>query len=274
MITLLTDYHVHIEQGKYDLEWLRKFVNKAKEQGIDDLGISEHAYRFKETKDILFNPWVEKRQTESIEEYLHLLFSAREQGMPIKIGIEMDYIPGKEDVTKLFLDQYQWDYVIGSIHWIDQWGFDLSEMKEEWNKRDVTEVYITYFQNLKKMVDSKLFDIVGHFDVIKIFGHVPEMREELLVVIDDVIQSIKQNNMVVEVSTAGFRKPVKEIYPKPQWLEKFFANEIPICLCSDAHAPNDVGSGYSDALQIISEIGYKQLAVFEQRNFQLKDIKS
>lgn len=271
--TVLTDYHVHVERGKFQLDWLQKFIDKAKQEGITDLGISEHAYRFKETKDILYNPWVAKRQTESVEEYLEMLFTAREKGIAIKIGIEMDYIPGKEEVTQRFLEKYPWDYVIGSIHWLDQWGFDLGEMKDEWNQRNVTEVYKAYFQNLKKLANSQLFDIVGHFDVIKIFGHVPEMREDLFQLIDSVIDDIASNNMVVEVSTAGLRKPVKEMYPKPEWIEKFYSRNIPIVLCSDAHTPEDVGYGYKDSIAMVTEAGYKNIAVFNKRSYELISLK-
>lgn len=269
---MLTDYHVHAERGKYQLEWLQKFIDKAKAEGISELGISEHAYRFQETKDILYNPWIAKRQTESVEEYLDMLFTARENGYAIKVGIEMDYIPKKEEEILRFLEKYPWDYVIGSVHWIGSWGFDLPEMKDEWNQRDVTEVYKEYFQILNQMVRSQLFDIVGHFDVIKVFGYVPKMRDDLLQVIDEVIENIAISNMVVEVSTAGWRKPVKEIYPKPEFIEKFFEKNVPICLCSDAHAPEDVGAGYNEALTLINDIGYKELAVFSNRKFQLVSI--
>jgi len=271
---VLTDYHVHVERGKFQLDWLQKFIDKAKQEGITELGISEHAYRFKETKDILYNPWVAKRQTESIEEYLDMLFTARENGIAVKVGIEMDYIPGKEESIHNFLSKYPWDYVIGSIHWIDKWGFDLTEMKEEWNNRNVTDVYKTYYNTLKQLSDSKLFDIVGHFDVIKIFGHVPEMKEELFQSIDEVIDSIAKNNLVVEVSTAGLRKPVKELYPKPEMLPKFYEKDIPICLSSDAHTPEDVGYGYADALSIITDAGYDKFAVFSKRSYQLVNINS
>ncbi|OEF98504.1 histidinol-phosphatase [Desulfuribacillus alkaliarsenatis] len=270
---MLTDYHVHVERGKYQLEWLQKFIDKAKEEGITELGISEHAYRFKETKEILYNPWIAKRQTESIDEYLDMLFTARENGINIKVGIEMDYIPGKEEAIQNFLEKYPWDYVIGSIHWIDQWGFDLSEMKDEWSKRNVTDVYKVYFETLLKLTESKLFDIVGHFDVIKIFGHVPEMRDDLFQLIDQVIDSIATNNLVVEVSTAGYRKPVRELYPKPEWLSKFYEKDIPICLSSDAHTPEDVGSGYEDVIPLIAEVGYDKLAIFNKRKYQLLNFR-
>lgn len=268
---MLTDYHVHLERGKYELDWLQKFVDKAKEVGITDLGFSEHAYRFKETKDILYNPWIAKRQTEHIDEYLDLLFEAREAGIPVKIGIEMDYIPGKEENIYEFLSKYPWDYVIGSIHWIDQWGFDLSEMRDEWNNRNVTEVYKEYFKRMKLLAESNLFDIVGHFDVIKVFGHVPEMQEELFELIDEVINSIVENNLVVEISTAGLRKPVQELYPKPELWSKFYERDIPICICSDAHTYQEVGHAYHETVPLIKEIGYKKLAVFNKRSYQLVD---
>ena len=153
---MLTDYHVHIENGDYTLSWLQKFIEKAKSQGIRELGIAEHAHRFKEAHHIHSHIWFDEWQTESIEKYLDLLQKANANGTRIKQGIEMDYLPDQENEIKIFLDNYDFDYIIGSIHWLDKWGFDIPALEYIWPKSDVKQVYLQYFETVIQMVESKI----------------------------------------------------------------------------------------------------------------------
>lgn len=271
---MITDYHVHLETGPYSIEWLKKYVETAKMKGIQDLGFSEHAYRFKQTKDILLNPWIKERQTEDIEEYVELILKAKELGLPVKLGIELDFIPGKEKETQKFLSPYPWDYVIGSVHWIGDWGFDLDQMKEKWNDRSIIKVYEEYFNILKQLLSSKQFDILGHIDVIKVFGHKPEKAEEaqLEELYDEIIQFIKESNITVEMSTAGLRKPVGELYPSRSLMEKLAREKIPMMINSDAHRPEDVGRGYEEGIEYLKSFGINEISTFETRKRKMEII--
>ncbi|CCO07649.1 histidinol-phosphatase [Desulforamulus hydrothermalis] len=262
---MLTDYHIHVEQGPYTVEWLSKFARRAEAAGIEEWGISEHAYRFVETRHIFWNDWVEARQNQRMEEYLEMILKARQAGIRVKFGIEMDYFPGKEKEIEAFIKNYPFDYVIGSVHWIDEWGIDLSEMKEEWNRRKVEEVWLAYFERVESLAQSKLFDIAGHLDLAKIFKYVPEDVNFLKELYDRVARLLAANGTCIEISTAGLRKPVGEIYPHPLLLEACYKQGVPIVISSDAHCPKDVGANFSQAVALAKRVGYREIQVFSNR---------
>ncbi|MEB3186238.1 MAG: histidinol-phosphatase [bacterium] len=259
----ITDYHVHIERGPYSLEWLERFVDQAARAGVTELGISEHAYRFTQTRSLLSNPWVEKRKTEDLDAYLALLLEARKRGVKLKIGIEMDYMPDNGERMKDFLASYPFDYSIGSVHWLGGFGFDLDEMRDQWEQNRIEDVYDTYFSILEQLIADRPVNIIGHADVIKVFGFkAPEVARRWY---EKLTPLIARSGMAVEVSTAGWRKPVGEIYPAPEWLPRLVEARIPLVLCSDAHRPEDVGALYPQALDLLRALGVSSFATFSQR---------
>lgn len=264
---MITDYHVHLETGPYTIEWIHQYLEVAKNRNITELGFSEHGYRFQQSKAILFNPWIEERQTEDVEEYVTLILKAKKLGLPVKLGIELDYIPNKEKEIEAFLKNYPWDYVIGSVHWIKDWGFDLQEMKENWDNKSIINVYQNYFNIIENLLASKQFDILGHVDVIKVFGHKPEAHEDevLFKMYDQLVKHIKKSNITVEVNTAGLRKPVHELYPAPQLMKRLTENNIPLILNSDAHQPKHVGEDYDIAIDYLKEYKVDKISTFSQR---------
>jgi len=262
---MLTDYHIHVERGPYTLDWLLKFAEQANKVGIGDWGISEHAYRFLETRPVFWNEWVEPRQTQRIEDYLAMIEAARQAGLPVKFGIEMDYFPGKEKEIEEFISHYPFDYVIGSVHWIDDWGFDLSEMKREWDCRNVEDIWLAYFDRIESLAKSKLFDIAGHLDLAKIFNYIPTDTAFLQDQYRRIAKALAENGTCIEISTAGLRKPVGEIYPHPLLLKTCRQFGVPIVLSSDAHCPEDVGADYGKAVELARKTGYTEVQVFTNR---------
>ena len=262
---MLTDYHIHVERGPYTVEWLQKFAQQAEAAGINDWGISEHAYRFLETRSIFWNAWVEPRQTERMDEYFAMIQQARQQGIKVKFGIEMDFFPGKEKEIEDFLGRYPFDYVIGSVHWIDQWGIDLAEMREEWDKRLVEESWLAYFDRIFALAKSRLFDIAAHLDLAKIFKYIPQNQEFLLGQYERAAKALAESGTCIEISTAGLRKPVGEIYPHPLLLKVCQQHGVPIVISSDAHCPDDVGADFEQAIQLARQAGYREITVFSQR---------
>ncbi len=264
---MITDYHVHLETGPYTIKWLERYLKVAMERGITDLGFSEHAYRFKQSKEILSNPWITKRQTEDVEKYINLVLEAKRQGYPVKLGVELDFIPGKEKEIIKFIKDYPWDYVIGSIHWIGEWGFDLEEMKDGWSGKEIIDVYVKYFNIIKQLLETKEFDILGHIDVIKVLGHRPHKKhmELLLEIYNDIIINIKESEIVVEMSTAGLRKPVGELYPSENLMGILSTHKIPMLINSDAHKPEHVGQDYDKGIAYMKKYGIKNIATFEKR---------
>ncbi len=260
---LLTDYHTHTERGPYTVTWLKEFLNVAKERGIEEYGVSEHAYRFKQTAHLLDNPWVRERRTEDLNEYFAMVQEARRQGISVKFGVELDYVPGIDDELRAFIASFPFDYVIGSVHWLGGFGFDLAEMKAQWDNRDVLRTYDEYFSILSQMVQSELFDFVGHADVIKVFGHEPADPLFLEEWYQRLATLFAQHHQVVEVSTAGLRKPVGKMYPAMGLLKACRAQDVPIVINSDAHRPEDVGADYDQAMVYVREAGYTMLTTFE-----------
>ena len=265
--TTVTDYHVHVERGPYTVEWLREFVKQAEKAGVTDLGISEHAYRFQQTKHLLWNPWVERKKTEDLDEYFAMLQQARAEGINVKFGIEMDYMPENGQAMKEFLAQYPFDYAIGSVHWLGGFGFDLEEMRDQWEKGSVEEIHDTYFSILEKMIEDRPVDIIGHADVIKVFGfHAPGVARGWY---ERLTPKIKASGMAVEISTAGWRKPVKEIYPAPEWIAMLVEAEVPLVLSSDAHVPQDVGALYPQAIDLLRTLGVTKLHTITGRRLSV-----
>lgn len=261
---MLTDYHNHLENGTLTLEYLQKFTDSAKQKRIEGFGISEHAYHFYQTADILQNPWVNERRYYDMEDYVNLFHQAWNHQIDVKMSIEMDYTPGKHREMKRFIDNYDFDYVIGSIHWVGDFGIDLAEYRKEWDRRDVKEVYQGYFDQVVTLAQSNLFDIVGHLDLVKIFKYVPNDEEFLLEQYERATDALAQSKTCVEISTAGLRKPVGELYPDKRLLQKCFDKDIPIVLSSDAHFPEHVGADFDQAIALAKEVGYKSLMTFSK----------
>ncbi|TCT23312.1 histidinol-phosphatase (PHP family) [Melghiribacillus thermohalophilus] len=263
---MLTDYHVHMhETGYFSTNYLRQYIEKAKEKGIEELGISEHAYFFNETKNIISNPWIDNRRGLDFNDYWRLFEEAEKENLKVKMGIEMDYTPGKEEEMEKFIKSYPFDYVIGSVHWIGDWGIDLQMFRDEYEKRDIYEAYERYFDQIVTLAESKLFDVVGHIDLIKIFGYKPDDQAFVEEQYDRAVEALAKSGTCIEISTAGLRKPVGEIYPDPVLLQKCYDNGVGIVLCSDAHAPKHVGYAYDQSLDLARSAGYDKIQTFTKR---------
>ncbi|MGL4522168.1 MAG: histidinol-phosphatase [Bacilli bacterium] len=261
---MLTDWHNHLEKGTLSLDYMMEFVNEAKKKGIEHFGMSEHAYHFYETADILQNEWVNPRRFWHMKEYEILFRQAWEKGVDIRYSIEMDYTPGKHAEMEKFIKSYDFDYVIGSVHWVGDFGIDLAEYRHEWDKRDLYEVYRGYYDQIITLAESDLFDIVGHIDLVKIFKYVPDNKEFLLEQYDRVTDALKNSKTCVEISTAGLRKPVGELYPDKDLLQMCKNKGVRIVLSSDAHEPEHVGYEYDKAIALAKSVGYDSIVTFQR----------
>ncbi|MDR7072582.1 histidinol-phosphatase [Fictibacillus barbaricus] len=260
---MLTDYHAHLEKGTLSIDYLKQFVETAKQKGIKEFGISEHAYHFYETKNIVSKPWMEERRFYTMDDYVKLFYKANDLGMDVRMSIEMDYTPGRHNEMESFISSYPFDYVIGSVHWVDNFGIDLAEYRKEWDRRDLYETYRAYYDQIITLAESNLFDIVGHIDLVKIFNYVPKDKEFMQEQYERVTNALKNSKTCVEVSSAGMRKPVGRLYPEPELLSMCFQKGIPIVLSSDAHEPQQVGENYEASIQLAKETGYKSLMTFK-----------
>jgi histidinol-phosphatase (PHP family) len=183
--------------------------------------------------------------------------------LEIRLGIEVDYIP--ETVGRLpeLLRDYPFDYIMGSIHFIDGWLFDHPSYIDEYEGRDLFELWSRYFDLLGDAAECGLFDALAHPDLIKKFGFRP--GEDVGGLYRTCLDRVAGAGLAVEVNTAGLRKPVEEIYPAEDFLRMCWKRDIPVMLGSDAHSPDEVGEDFDRALQLLRLVGYEELTLFNQR---------
>jgi histidinol-phosphatase (PHP family) len=250
---MLIDLHNHTPLCKHATGSPEEYVEKAIEKGISVYGFADHA-------PMNFDPKY-RMSFEEMEKYEQKIISLSQKYDNIKIllGYEVDFTPS---IDERVLNRNV-DYFIGSVHFLDNWGFDNPEFIREWKNRDVDDVYKEYFYLIEKMASSKLFDIVGHMDLIKVFGHKPEKPVKDYA--KNAIKEIKKAGMAVEINTAGLRKPVKEIYPGDEILEMLLEEGIDITFSSDAHSPDQVGFMLEETVKKVKEKGFDKAVYFEKR---------
>jgi histidinol-phosphatase (PHP family) len=270
---MLTDYHTHLRPDRADAtpdEFfseanVARYVETARERGIGELGFAEHVYRFREALDIWTHPFWEKNATDDLDRYCDFVLEMKAIGHPVKLGIEMDFIPGAEDRISSLLEGRPWDYVIGSVHFIADGAIDHAGY-DAWRASDPDTVWREYFTAVGAAAASGLFDILAHPDLVKIWGGSrPAPRVPLREFYELAIDGIRDSKVAVEVSTAGLRKPAGEIYPSPELLEMCLAAGRPVALSSDAHRPEEIGHAYDAALELLITENVSTLAVFDQR---------
>ena len=247
---MLNDYHIHaLAHGeyKYSYEWLQLFIEKALQQQLNEIGFAEHD-EFRHLIDFALVSQLKERFTD----------------IKIKMGLELDYLPGREDEINKIKAEHDWDYLIGSVHFIEGWAFDHPDHKGRFTTDDIDEIYFNYFKLVGKAVEANCFDIVGHFDLVKIWGYRPT-RNQLLHYVQPVLESVKDAGIAVEINTSGLRKPVREIYPAMEIINKMKSMNIPILFGSDAHHPEQVGMDIKEAALIAQRAGYNEMVSFSQR---------
>jgi histidinol-phosphatase (PHP family) len=184
--------------------------------------------------------------------------------LPIRLGLECDFIPGKEGWIRELATKAQFDYFIGAVHYITpDWDVDNPLKLARWKDQPVEEVWTKYFKAMTQAAQSGLFDFMAHPDLVKKFGHRP--KGDLRPYYKETLDAIEAAGIAMEVSTAGLRKEVMEIYPSKQLLEEAFRRNIPILISSDSHAPTEVGYEFNRALKMAKEVGYRKLCAFRNR---------
>jgi histidinol-phosphatase (PHP family) len=259
MKTTRIDLHNHTTRCNHAEGTIDEYIERAIEIGIDIYGFSEHAPMDFDTKYRL--PLCD------MNAYTNDVLQAKERyknDIEILLGYEVDYLPGYMEDKVL---NAQVDYLIGSVHFIDKWSFDNPEFIGGWKDKDIDEIWKAYFEATEAMAKTGKFDIVGHLDLIKVFKYMP--KEDIRILAKNVLKAIKNANMVLELNTAGLRKPVGEIYPSRQLLEEAYTLEIPITFSSDAHSIDQVGFGYDLATALAKEVGYTKAVTFQERDKQL-----
>jgi len=274
---VLTDYHLHLRSDAVDATAAEHFTQTnveryraiASERGIVELGASEHVYRFEQALEVWRHPFWEQYAHDDLDSYCAFV---REQ-TDLRLGIEADFVAGAEDRMANLLQARDFDYVIGSVHFMREGAVDMDDYSVWETGRSAEEVWRRYFQTIGEAARSGLFDVLAHPDLVKYWGRERPLPEgDLRRYYELAIDGIAQSGIAVEVSTAGLRKRTAEIYPAPAFLQMCLEAGAPIALSSDAHRPQDVGADYDHALELLERLGVSELSVFEHRVRRLQPL--
>jgi len=268
---MLTDYHVHLRPDGDDTPASRYFTaanaehyrEVAESRGVAELGVAEHVHRFTAALDVWQHPFWRQSATDDLDRYVGFV---REE-TDLRLGIEADYVRGTEDRMGNLLDAHEWDYVLGSVHFLGEFAVDFDDETDIWRHENNAErVWKRYFEAIAESAQTGLFDVITHPDLVKSWGSArPQPTKDPRFYYEPAIEAMLDAGVAMEVSTAGLRKPVGEIYPARAMLEMAVDAGIPIALSSDAHRPEHLAYGYEEAVKLLEDCGVNEIAVFEKR---------
>ena len=272
---MLTDYHVHLRPDDDGTPPERYFTaanadryrTVASERGIAELGVAEHVYRFSAALDVWDHPFWRRYAVDDLDAYCEFV---REQ-TDLRLGIEADFVPGREDRMATLLEGRGWDFVVGSVHFVGDRSLDTEDFSVWESGASADRVWRRYFETLAEAARSGLYDIMDHPDLVKVWGRsAPRPEGELRLFYEPAVEAFAEAGVAVELSTAGWRKPVGEQYPALPFLEMLVDAGCPIALSSDAHVPDQLGYAYERAAELLESVGVGEIAVFEGRARRLE----
>lgn len=280
MIDCHTHLQPHGEQPPMTRERIDRYVAVAAERGVRALAITEHLFRFREAFDLLYGWWDADADpalarlahaywrdhvSGSMADYARTIEAAKSAGMPVLLGLEMDWIPGREDDLRKLLAPYDWDVVLGSVHYIGAFGFDDESFVHEWDRRATEDVWRDYGALVRQLGESRLADVISHADLPKVFGRRPADEAPLH---DAIIEAATRGSAAIELNSNGLRKPCHEIYPAQPLLRRARAAGLAITLASDAHTPERAGENFGRLVAWARDAGYDEAAGFTARRRQ------
>jgi len=237
-----------------------EYAARAVAQGQTEIGFSEHSPMPNDD----FDDW--RMYFHKVDEYVAKVEQARRDHpqLTIRLALEVDYLPGHEDWIRQLAALQPWDYFIGSVHYVsNSWDIDNPKKLSEWRKHDPFEVWKMYFDRLTQAAESGLFETIGHADLPKKFGIYPQ--QDCTELFDQFLTAAARHNVAMELNTAGLRKDCREIYPSPQIVKLARQKGVAITFGSDAHAPNEVGMNFPEAIALAKSVGYTECCRFEKR---------
>lgn len=284
----MLDYHVHLwPHGVRDhlptVEELAGYCARAAERGVGQIALTEHLFRFARAREVVGKFWAQdgadrhlagvmagywdEHAHADLDVYVQAVLDAKEAGLPVLLGLEVDHYPGRMDAVGRLLAGYPFDVLLGSVHWIGNWLFDYlgdATSMGEWGRRGIDAVWDAYTGCLEELAASGTCDVLAHPDLIKITGHRPGPAPSAEFH-DRMAEAACSSGMAAEVSSAGWRKPVGEAYPAPDLLSRFHAAAVPVTLASDTHGPGEVAFRSADLLGMVRGAGYSELAGYAGR---------
>ncbi len=285
----MSDYHLHLHphrplpgappMGEYPAGYIDRYVEVARSRGVAEIGFTEHLYRCVEAEAALGRPWehennpllaaqtremITRERNLSLDKYVSVVLDAKARGLPVKLGLEVDFQRGREQQVLDLIAPYPWDFLIGSVHLIGGWDFVRRDAGEELRRRGIEVAWRQYFELETALAASGMVDVLAHVDVIKKVGlrPAPEVIAELG---RSVVAAAAASGVAVEVSSAGLRRASQEIFPAPALLAMFGAAGVPITLASDAHIAEDAAWGHDLVVAAARVAGYTSYLRFSSR---------
>ncbi len=247
---MLPDYHIHTVLCKHANGETADYKSAAREKKIPEICFTDHIPSHNG-----YDP-AHRMDFSQIALYRSMVLGVKDNTLPsVRFGIEADCYEGCEEFLGQWLPAQGFDFVLGSVHFIDDWGFDNPDQRQVWDSVDVTSTWRNYFEIVSRLADSGLYDAVAHIDLPKKFGHRPSDKD-LKDMVQPALDRISVAQMGIEINTSGLDRPVAEIYPSALILSLAFEREIPICFGSDSHSPEEVGRNFDLALKLARDVGY------------------
>jgi histidinol-phosphatase (PHP family) len=283
------DYHLHLWPHStssvwFDLDQIAAYCDEAAIHGVTELALTEHANRFVDVMSAVGPFWerfgheptspimaeyFDFHARSSLDEYVNLAQRAKDEGLPVKIGLEVDYYRGQMDEVSALLAQYPFDVLIGSVHWLGTWQFDDIDNKvqmHEWTVRDVDQCWANYAEALEELASSNSVDVLAHPDLIKVAGFYASNPDEHW---ERMASAAAAADVSIECSSAGWVKPIGEQYPAQGFLDRLVAKGLTFTTASDAHRLERVGERSGDLADLLEARGVTELASYTKRVRQL-----
>jgi histidinol-phosphatase (PHP family) len=274
---MLTDYHTHLRpddpdtppEAYFTAANVERYRSAANAAGIAELGVSEHIHRFTAALEIWRHPFWVEQATDDLDSYCEFV-----SGSGLRLGIEADYVAGAEDRIEAVLDARSFDYVIGSVHFVGEAAVDQDRWDVwEAERGDPDRVWQRYFEQLAAAAATGLFDVMAHPDLVKVWGAGrPGPDRDPRNYYEPAVAAMAEAGVAAELSTAGLRKPVAELYPSEAFARMLAEAGVPFALSSDAHIPEEVGYAYDRAVELLASIGVGEIAVFEGRQRRMEPL--
>lgn len=269
-----------LKQGCYTQEWLEHYLRAGRRRGVEVFGVVDHLYRFRECKSYyekhiitddsplgeLQRDWLEQVCIASLEDYVSFIQQMKRQYPELLLGIEADYFAGGEEELSELLNMAAWDYTIGSVHFVNGWGFDNPATQDRFEKMEHFSSYQQLFSQVQAAARSGLFDIIAHPDNLKAFGFRPSDETLLMPLYEETARILAQSGVATEINTGlSYRYPVAEACPSPLFLKVLSLHKVPITLSSDAHFPEHTGYLLPEARDMARVAGYTEIVTFKER---------
>ena len=290
----MIDYHLHLwphdeSSVWYQLDQIAEYCTVAEAAGVTELALTEHAHRFVDIRDRVGDFWLRHsheptsaamaayfdwHSRNSLEEYVTLAQRAKDEGLPVKIGLEVDYFRGQMDVVSDLLAQYPFDVLIGSVHWLGTWQFDDLDnpiQMAEWTTRTLDDCWRDYSLAFEELAATHAVDVMAHPDLIKVAGRVVDDPRPWW---DMMAQAVASSGVSVECSSAGWFKPIGEQYPADGLLQRCIAAGATFTMASDAHRAERVGARANDIAQLLETHGVHEVATFRARHREMRPLRS